>query len=310
MWIPYGLLGPLKAESAPETVRSSAADKAEREFLVGFFVRNPVTQAWEVDVLLSEGSHSESLELNGAAAVMSLFPNDAGKLDEIIYRVTATGAEPALDACYGHVNEQLASWAIRLGRGMALAGWRIADLKHEARWRCVPFRPSALELKQPIIEAAPESHQHLMKLYREARNATAPAWRFLCATAILKAWHDREEPFAATDTAAREVGKSRREHTVSFELLMHSGTATSVSELRDRPFGELVEYLEPLRQEALKEISGSYIGTHSADRRTAAFQAELANLADVCAREVLMEELSLYRMTAEAKGLALAPETA
>lgn len=306
MWIPYGLLGPLKAESAPETVRSSAADKADREFLIGFFVRNPVTQAWEVDVLLSEGSRSETLDLNGTAAVMSLFPNDAGKLDEIIYRVTATGAEPALDACYGHVNDQLASWAIRLGRGMALAGWRIADLKHEARWRCVPFRPSALELKQQVIDTAPESHKNLMKLYREARNATAPAWRFLCATAILKAWHDREDPFATTDRAALEVGKSRREHSVSFELLMHSGAAGSVAEFKDRPFGDLVEYLEPLRQDVLRELSGSYAGTLSADRRTAALHAELANLADVCAREVLMEELSLYRLTAEAKGLAFA----
>lgn len=306
MWIPYGLLGPLKAESAPETVRSSAADTADREFLIGFFVRNPVTQAWEVDVLLSEGSHSETLDLNGSAAVINLFPNDAGKLDEIIYRVTASGAEPALDACYGHVNDQLASWAIRLGRGMALAGWRIADLKHEARWRCVPFRPSALELKQPVIEAVPDSHKHLMKLYREARNATAPAWRFLCATAILKAWHDRAEPFAATDLAAKEAGKSRREHTVSFEFLMHSGAAASASELKDRPLGELVEYLEPLRQEALRELSGSYAGPLSADRRIAGFHAELANLADVCARDVLVEELSLFRMTAEAKGLAIA----
>lgn len=303
MWIPYGLLGPLKAESAPETVRNSAEDTNEREFLVGFFVRNPVTQVWEVDILLNNGTYSETLNFHGRPAVMNLFPNDAGKLDEILYRIEACSAQQAVDACYAHVTTQLASWALRLGRGMAVAGWRVADLKHETRWRCVPFRPSALELKQPTLDQVPDTHRHLLHLYGEVRNATSPAWRLLNAMTILRAWRDRAEPFGSTDQRASEVGQSRREHLVTFETLMHSGAGSSASDLRDKPLAELIQRLEPVCRKVIRALEGERDAYSVPTRAEAAQLAEFANLADACAREVLTGELTLLQATEEAKRL-------
>lgn len=43
MWIPYDIRASLKADSPPEAIRQSLADAEPREFLVGFFLRNPVT---------------------------------------------------------------------------------------------------------------------------------------------------------------------------------------------------------------------------------------------------------------------------
>ena len=51
MWIPYDISGSLKAATAPETIRQSRADLSLRVFLVGFLLRNPVTQAWELDLV-------------------------------------------------------------------------------------------------------------------------------------------------------------------------------------------------------------------------------------------------------------------
>ena len=50
MWIPYDLMGSLKPETSAATIERSKADRTVRDVIVGFFVRNPVTQTWEIDV--------------------------------------------------------------------------------------------------------------------------------------------------------------------------------------------------------------------------------------------------------------------
>ncbi|MDO5370956.1 MAG: methylamine utilization protein MauJ, partial [Paracoccus sp. (in: a-proteobacteria)] len=85
MWIPYDITGSLKAATAPETIRQSRADQTPRAFLVGFLLRNPVTQAWELD-LVADPAGSDLAE---GGLTLTLHGNEAGKLAEVIVRVTA-----------------------------------------------------------------------------------------------------------------------------------------------------------------------------------------------------------------------------
>ncbi|WP_046862881.1 methylamine utilization protein MauJ [Microvirga massiliensis] len=290
MWIPYGLQGHLKAESAPATIEQSKADRSERDIVVGFFVMNPVTQTWEIDISAASATDVLQTTIGGVAAVVAFYGGDAGKVNEVIYRLRAPSPLEAFTVCYRDLEDRLARWALELGRGMAIAGWQIADPQHKARWRCTPFRPSAVALDPTVIEGAPPGHQAVLALYRNARNASDPAWRLLCAVSILRSWQRQEEPFASTNRRLAYTGGHRREHRVTFEMLVHSGAIATAPDLRDRPFEDLIDRLEPLRETIMRQLDRPHGEMSGFEARSALVQ--MANLADTAAREVLLEELA------------------
>ena len=301
MWIPYGLPGQLKAESAPETIKHSRADRTKRDMLAAFFMRNPATEAWEIDITADTATEIVHTIIAGTEAVIAFYGNDAGKLNEVIYRLRASCPQEVLTACHRDVENRLSRCALELGRGMAVAGWRLADPLHAARWRCTPFRPSALPFDPTSSEETPESHRRLVGLYRDARNAGDPAWRLLCAQAILKAWRRRDEPFASTDQRLTQTSQHRRERVVSFDMLVHSGALASAPELQDRPFEVLVDRVEELSNSVLDTLDSPVESVDLLALGSRPLLAQIANLADLAAREVLLEELALCRSA----GLAL-----
>ena len=111
-----------------------------------FFVRNPITQSWEIDIRAEAVKEVLRVDLDGMSAEIACYGDDSGKLSEIIYRVKGTEPYAAFDACRHDLEDRLARWTVEIGRGMAIAGWRVADPANEARWRCTPYRPSALDL--------------------------------------------------------------------------------------------------------------------------------------------------------------------
>ena len=115
MWIPYDIRASLKADSPPEAIRQSLADAEPREFLVGFFLRNPVTQAWEADIAV-EGAPAEMAagpDLPGAR--ISFHGNDGGKLSEVIYRLDATAHDQALARAHADMQRRMLRWLVQIG---------------------------------------------------------------------------------------------------------------------------------------------------------------------------------------------------
>lgn len=188
MWIPYDLTGSLKPETAASTIARSQADRSVRDVLVGFFVRNPVTQTWAIDIRADAVTQVLNVRIDDMPTEIACYGDDAGKLNEIIYRVRSADPAAAVDACRQDLEDRLARWALELGRGMAIAGWRVADPQNEARWRCTPFRPSALDLDLEAAAFAPDDLKPLLRAYQCARNASDPAWRLLNAFTVLKRW--------------------------------------------------------------------------------------------------------------------------
>lgn len=281
MWIPYDLRGSLKAEGDGAAVAASRSDARRRDFVVGFLVRNPVTQAWELDVVASRAGEEIIVDDDGAGVVaLRLCGNEAGKLAEVVVGLAATSADSALERAHDLLQRRLLRCIVETGRGMAIAGWRLADPTHGASWRCTPFRPSALRLDHTALAAIPADLQPVAELYQRARNASDAASRLLPAYAIL----------AAALRGLPALARARSaEFRISREMLVHAGAVELDAELNGRSLAVLLARLQP-EHDRLVGPAGLLlpVGDGLARQREL---ARLANLADLAAHRLLQREL-------------------
>ena len=84
-------------------------------------------------------------------------------------------------------------------------------------------------------------------------------------------------------------------------MLVHSGALASAPELQDRPFEVLVDRVEELSNSVLDTLDSPVESVDLLALGSRPLLAQIANLADLAAREVLLEELALCRSA----GLAL-----
>lgn len=287
MWIPYDLTGSLKGETSAASLQRSQADRSVRDVLVGFFVRNPITQSWEIDIRADAIKEVLTVELDGMPTEIACYGDESGKVSEIIYRVKSAEPYVAFDACRQDLEDRFARWTLELGRGMAIAGWRVADPTNEARWRCTPFRPSALDLDLEAVAFVPDDLKPLLRLYQRARNASDPAWRLLNAYAVLKCWRTGGAPFPAQP--------QRPALTVTLEMLVHSGALGCAANFKDQPLASLVDALQIWRDAVLQDLEAPGEGAHGLRGEARWRLAHMANLADLAARETLMREIARRR---------------
>lgn len=286
MWIPHSLLGPLKAESPKDAIQASEAATDERMFIVGFLLCNALTRAWETDLLVAPHAARREIKLDGAPCVVDASANISGKLHEIVYSLPSRAATDALAATFRHVTGELDRLALQYGRSFEIAGWRVADVAHEARWRCVPFRPSAL-LAEPDPASLPAAYAEVMHLYREARSARSATWRLIAAGAILDAAVARRAPFDAGDFDLAG-------YVVTTDMLVRSGTLVTHADLKGATARDLRDIAEPKRQALLARVATLGPGNGDADvggYREMAARAALANLVDLVARDLVLASL-------------------
>ncbi|RDD69400.1 methylamine utilization protein MauJ [Paracoccus versutus] len=289
MWIPYDLRASLKGETDRETLRLSRADGQPRQFLVGFFLRNPVTQAWELDLAAEDGL--PELPAVPAGASFSICPNEAGKLAEVIYRLPARSATEALELAHADLQPRLLAWLARVGRGMAIAGWRVADMTHRARWRSTPFRPSAMSLDFALApvdrDLAP-----VVELFQRARNAPDPASRLLAAFAVLS---------AAVGHPAM-AGSGAATLSITQDMLIHSGAIVLPDPLMGIALADLIALLRP-EHDRLVGRDGVLLPVLD-DLAGQKRLSLLANLADLVAHRLIQAELAARHQSAPAPAMA------
>lgn len=274
MWIPYDISGSLKAATAPGTIRRSRADLMPRVFLVGFLLRNPVTQAWELDLVADPAG----AELAEGDLHLTLHGNEAGKLAEVIVRVTAASASAALERAHAALTRRLLRYVVETGRGMAIAGWRVADMVHDARWRCTPFRPSALALDHAALPSLPDDLAPLAELFQSARAATEAGARLLAAFALLHAAQGGHPALRRADAAGFRV---------TTEMLVHAGADDPTLAGLDlsgllaalRPFHDRLVGPDGIRRPLCDDLP------------TRQRLSRMANLADLAAHRLLAAEI-------------------
>ncbi|WP_312528010.1 methylamine utilization protein MauJ [Paracoccus sp. (in: a-proteobacteria)] len=291
MWIPYDIRASLKAESDPASVRISRADDSSRDFLVGFFLRNPVTQAWELDLVASAAGQELATASTPAGMRISFHGNDSGKLSEVIYRLPATSAQDALNRAYGDFQPRMLRYLTEIGRGMAIAGWRIADTAHSARWRCTPFRPSAMHLDFDALAPVARDLVPFVELFQRARNAPDAASRLMAAFAVLSAAQNGHPALEGANAGAFRITQ---------EMLVHAGAM----EFSDAFLGlALVDFIAAITPEHARLTSAEgLLAAVSDDLRAQQKLAQIANLTDLIAHRLILSEMRM-RATALAADL-------
>ncbi len=279
MWIPYDIRASLKTDSDASTVSMSRADTAPRDFLVGFFLRNPVTQAWELDIAASASGQETSAGSSLPGATITFHGNDAGKLGEVIYRLNATSAEDALGRAHADFSRRLLAYLTAIGRGMAIAGWRIADSRHGARWRCTPFRPSAMHVDFATTGPLAPDLVPFAELFQRARNAPDAASRLLAGYAVI---HEAATGNPALENAAASFRVAR-------EMLIHAVAHDLTETLLDLDLAGLMGAMKPHHDRLLQP--GGILAAMTGDLQAQRLLAQYANLADLAAHRLILSEL-------------------
>ncbi len=294
MWFPYSLPSRWSVEQGGENAADALADATRRDFVVGFYLRNPVTGKWETEILLTE-THWEVIEGGDSEHrwTVAFAPNARGRLSEVIYQGTAKGPERMVRACSGHLAHLLDFWSLTYGRGLAVAGFRVADIRLGVRWLVCPHRPSTLHFALPAYRDVPPQGHGLAAAYREVRNASGAASRLAAALALIEQWRRGSGAFAGLRRQGRGGHAPSRSsaQTVTREHVVLAGLHESEEQFEGVPFQDLVERLEPWRVEGQNHLLGRAGPNEAQDNGRAAELASVANLADLVLREILLEEL-------------------
>lgn len=300
MWFPYSLPTSWKVEGDRESAHDSRADDQEREFLVGIQLRNPVSREWSVELQLKQSRWETHRDHTGAAVHVGYFPDENGRLSEITCKIADRNPRQAVDRSFELVSDMLSYWSALYGRGFSIGGLRIADLRHNARWRVLPHWPSAQKLEPAAgVRAVPDSLLAVASLYREGRTSTSDRYRFLCCEAILGKWNRGEAPFDQVfhpdSVAGQGPGRPVRGHHVTEELLVISGMHSISPDLEGVEFSNLSERLREWHAIAADYVLKGDVGEGWRQGLQHASQwAAVANLVDLVAHHILSEAIEYY----------------
>lgn len=294
MWFPYSLPVRWKAESERHRIDESLADPDPREFLIGFILQSRVGSEWGVEVRLDEPrwlTHAGQ----GEAFSTGYYPNESGRLAEIICRMEESSPASALRRSHAHVSRTLDRWSAAKGRGFAILGFRIADLKHQARWRSLPHRPSDEDFDTLIETELPDSFGHVVALYRQARNSSSDIYRLLCCCKILRLWTEGKAPFEL----ARSGGERAESLKVTREMMGLSGMIEFRPDLEGTPFSRLLDRIAPWPERATATITPDGCPVDLSDYEQGRELAAVANLVDLAAHRIFLAEVLSLQDCAE-----------
>src|SRR3990172_4255655 len=302
MWIPYFLLEFWEHETPLETVTASKSDEEERHFEVWFLLENPPTREREVELKLSNPIYKTQTDGAGRAASMQFLPNSNGQLEAVAFKVPDHSAKLSFRYCYDRLCQLLSFWALVTGSGFSVFGLRIVDVKHNTRWKVLPQRAAADPFVLPQGIDLPEEHAAIVSLYREGRNAQSPFYRFLCCYKILEAWYKSGGIFAQADRLIREKGLplSRPRRRITHDTLVLSLVFNAHPEFENVTFVQFFDLLNPWRLKVAHAVTdeGTFVNFDRYEAQTDL--GPIANLTDMVARQILLDEFDLWGQINEA----------
>ncbi|HRX78955.1 MAG TPA: methylamine utilization protein MauJ [Pirellulaceae bacterium] len=300
MWFPYSLPTSFRIEGDRHRANDSQVDDSPREFLVACQLRNPISNSWSVELHLEETRTLKWKEADGNQIQLSLFPDEDGRLSEVVCKLLDNGLQSAVGRSHAAISNLLDFWSGLSGRGFSVAGLRVADFKYDARWRAMPHWPSALELPFEIPENIPASFWPVAQLYREGRTSSKDRYRFLCCQAVIMRWARAEEPFAWRKQSCPDVSELA-ETSISREVMALAGAKQFVPHLEGLTIEDLATALESWKSQAIDFIGSASASETLDDFTTLQMWAAIANVADIAAHTVLSRTIVYWREIAPAK---------
>jgi len=298
VWVPYEALGPLRIEGDRDAVEASQRDDSSRTFLVSFFLESPGSREIATDFALSGEENADLVDAGGVARTARLAAGPTGRLSELLVSVEARRLEEALARAWQLAATATARWSAASGRAVTIAGWRIADLRHGARWRVAPFRPSTVALPPASHLPLRPEHFTLLRIYQEARRSRSVFSRLVFAQRILSAFDRRTEPFATTDRLAGNAGLVRAEPTLRrLDLVVADALVLFAEPVpSELSWKEALAALTPTIRRVRDFVDPDRPpgdGTGWFQYRNEREVCAAANLADLLAHRILSEEIRL-----------------
>ncbi len=319
MWTPYFNFDIFELPPDFESQQFIAVmqDTESRKFIVQFFLIDIRLMRDEIQFLVNE-NRSESVV--GAPfdkiSKVAFTTNEEGKVESIIFLTESTSLVGAIRWCFNPLSQLLSHWSLQNGGSFAIGGARVQDIKHQATLRTksdtgigaiasVPiFIPNRFDLD--------ERHRAMMSLYRECRNSSSPFYSLLGSYKIMEAVF-KDDIFAETDAAIIELGiaDERDLGEVSEGMLITSRAHLLYGDCIGMSFLDFMEKIRLSRNgvaHALLRKGDMYDFDHIEHCTEVAVTASLA---DLVAREVLVEEFRLLHVIdiarAESEGKRLPP---
>lgn len=300
MWIPSFLLEFWEPESQMG-IEASDQDTQSREFQIFFFLENPTTRSRQVELFLPKEQDGVLTSGDGRVLKILFRPNENNKhLDHVGFKVQDTKPKSAFSSCFNVLSQLMSIWSLETGAGFSIFGCRILDPKHQANWKIVPQRVTPDLFFIPAAMALDDEYAAMLSLYREARNSQSLSYRFLCCYKILEAWYNHGSIFAKADRLIKEhnVSLKRPRRKITQDLLVSSLVFNNHPEFKELSFGDFFQRLSEWRKKVAHAItdSGDFINLDKYE-----WQLEIgpiANLTDLIARQVLLDEFELWRALA------------
>lgn len=309
MWFPhFGFIFTPRHTVDKQKIEASRKDREMREFEVQFDLENLDSRIIrDVPIRLSKIEIKKQSDQRGNECFLKFDPNEENRLMRVTAKFDSDRMIEAVKFSYNSICHLLSFWSLMYGVCIGVYGILVYDKKHDAIFEASPQRTEADPLVFPEVLGFDEKFKVIVALYREGRNSVSPFYRFLCFFKILEAFYEKREAFREMDELIRQSqGALRRvKRRITGEMIALSLVIKDQRQLFENiSFGK-----------AFKNLNAQYrVGiahTYPTDTQWANLDdfdtymqyVWLSNLADLMTRQIILDELELWREAHE-KGLA------
>ncbi len=300
MWIPHFGLIPWPNEKIDQgLIEKSQKDKTDRYFYVGFHLENCDTRKINDSTVTLENDKFKKLNKEDGTLVieMKLIKNEHNRLAKIDSRLKSDSYYTALRNAYNIITSYLLSiQSFQSGANLAIWAIIIKDDLHKAEWVCKPQYAASDFLQLPDIVDMGDEFKAVLALYREAKYNSSPYYRFFCYYKILEAFYERSDIFRKVDQIIKEKNLSikRPRRRINKDDLIYALIGPN-SKYLNMPYGDFFKELrsnERLKVAHTFPKDKPFVNIDDFDLFTE--YASIGNLADLVARQLLLDELDLH----------------
>lgn len=222
----------------------------------------------------------------------------SGKIEVIVCEVVEDSPLEAFWYCFNRLSHLLSCWTLMNGGSQAIYGFHVLDTLFDARFQCLPdnlvdhVKPVPVFIP-PALELFPE-HRNMLSLYREARNSTSPFYGMLCSFKIMEAVLEHQL-FSDTDKSLLPLphDHKRKPGVITQKMLEAARVDKKYQKYDTMKFKKFMEDVRPVRNRIAHGVTdqGEMYDFDDVDNYIEV--TTLASLADLVAREILVEEFRL-----------------
>jgi len=213
----------------PEKAPQSQDDTSEREYVVCFFLADPISYNHHVNIETKDNL-SFNVDSNDKKILVKFQVNENNLLEAVKFSLVHHSKNQAIVTCYDILSMLLSFWALNTLSGYIIRGLQLIDVKHQTRWQPLEFNPTPISpIIPPVFKINPDN-EAVFSLYREGVNSSSIFYKFICFYKILEAWVKRRAIFKQTDNYIRvhKIELKRPKRTITQDMILVSSLSHNI----------------------------------------------------------------------------------